>query len=65
MEPFSWLIRFITINHGMVTKDPLPYSLNIEYNYLSEIILQVDGVDPLTLFGQKNRNLTLVRDAIP
>lgn len=32
---------------------------------MSEIILQVDGVDPLALFGQKNRNLNLLRDAIP
>lgn len=32
---------------------------------MSEIILQVDGVDPLALYGQNNKHLQLVRDAIP
>jgi len=32
---------------------------------LSEINLQVDGVDPLALFGQKNKNLSILRNAIP
>jgi phosphate starvation-inducible PhoH-like protein len=32
---------------------------------LSEIILQVEGVDPLTLFGEKNKNLNLLRQSVP
>lgn len=32
---------------------------------MSEIILQVDGVDPLALFGEKNIKLNLLRKAIP
>ncbi len=32
---------------------------------MSEINLQVDGVDPLALFGQKNKNLSILRNAIP
>jgi phosphate starvation-inducible PhoH-like protein len=46
-------------------KTRFPYLFIPEYNVLSEIILQVDGVDPLALFGQKNRNLALLRKAIP
>ncbi|MCB0638188.1 MAG: PhoH family protein [Lewinella sp.] len=34
-------------------------------NFLSEIILQVDGVDPLELFGEKNAKLNLLREAYP
>lgn len=33
--------------------------------YLSEIILQVEGVDPVALFGEKNRHLNLLRQSIP
>lgn len=32
---------------------------------MSEIILQVDGVDPLALFGEKNSKLNLLRKSIP
>ncbi|PSR14530.1 MAG: phosphate starvation-inducible protein PhoH [Bacteroidetes bacterium] len=32
---------------------------------MSEIILQVDGLDPVALFGEKNSKLNLLREAIP
>ncbi len=32
---------------------------------MSEIILNIDGVDPVALLGEKNKKLNLVRDAYP
>ena len=46
-------------------KGPSSRLVTLEYHCLSEINLQVDGVDPLALFGQKNKNLSLLRNAIP
>ena len=36
-----------------------------KHKHLSEIILTIDTVDPVDLFGDKNRNLSLVQEAYP
>lgn len=38
---------------------------NHQHDYLSEIIIQVDDLDPLALFGENNNKLNLLREAIP
>merc|ERR1711976_443858 len=52
----------------------IPYLLNQGFknkvlqkwrNLLSEIILTIDGVDPVALYGEKNVKLNLLKQAFP
>lgn len=43
----------------------LYFSITKQHNCLSEIILQIEDVDPVELFGEKNNKLNLLQEAYP
>jgi phosphate starvation-inducible PhoH-like protein len=52
------------LNFNFLCRLP-PSAVNFEENNLSEIILTIEGIDPVELFGENNAKLNLLRKAFP